>query len=343
MRASIVLAVVLSLAGCATYEPTFPSTESSDSHSLHLLPVLHQEEMEVQVAVADSSAATAQYGALGALIGAMVDSAVTNSRAKQAERKAEVLRQATVDYDLVDNLRTAVAVEPAGNGWTVDSIGDVTAETEIREVVGEVFAGTDVDAVVVLTGTYQLTPTIDQVSVWIHQQVFPRARSVDSGKPTPSSSRYLVYQSPAHEPVFRPFADGEKELLKAAIEREYAQAIATGAEDEETLQKALEKELEEIDEATEITDEIAIAETWKPELLAKYLDEAKTHLRFMLEYDWNERVKPEMDSDSLEEFHTVLATGYRTKYKGYRVGDIDGNVVYRTAGGTIYSVPAAEE
>lgn len=230
-----------------------------------------------------------------------------------------------------------------GNGWTVDSIGDVTAETEIREGVREIFASTDVDTVMVLTGTYQLTPTVDQVSVWIKQEVFPRARAVDTQKPTPSSSRYLVYQSPLHPPVFRPFADGEKQLLKTAIEREYAQAIATEAEDEESLRKALESELKEIDEATEITEEIAIAETWTPALLAGYLDEAKTHLRFMLEYDWNERVKPEMETASLEEFQTVVASGVRTKYKGYRVGDLDNNLVYRTAGGTIYSVPAAAE
>lgn len=343
MRVFIVLFGAFSLAGCATYQPTFPSTEGAESQSLHILPVLHQEEMEVQVIVADSSAATGQYGAIGALIGAIVDSAITNSRAKQAERKAEVLREATADYDLVNNLRTAVAVESPGDGWTVDDIGDVTAETEIREAVGQIFADSDVDTVMVLSGTYQLTPTVDQVSVWIHQQVFPRARLVDGKRPTPSGSRYLVYQSPLHAPVYRPFADGEKELLKAAIERQYEQAIATGSEDEETLRKALASELEEIDAATEITEEIAIAETWTSELLTTYLDEAKNHLRFMLEHDWNERVKPEMDTASLEEFHTVLGTGVATKYKGYRVGDLDGNVVYRTAGGTIYSVPVADQ
>ncbi len=343
MRVLVALYTILALSGCATYKPTFPSTEGIESESLHILPVLYQEEMAVQVIVADSSATSYQYGAIGALLGVIIDSAVNNSRAKKAERKAEVLRAATVDYDLIDNLNTAIAVEPAGNGWSVQSVANITAETEVRDIVRSVFAESDVDTVMVLTATYQLTPTVDQVNVSINQQVFPRSRSGPRHKPTPSSSRYLSYLSPVHAVVFRPFADGEKELIKGAIDREYEQSIATQAEDEDALKKALASELKEIDEATEIPEDIAIAETWTPELLSTYLDEAKIHLRFMLTYDWNERVKPKMDSASLERFDAVTQLGGRSKQRGHNIGNIDNNTVYRTAAGSVFSVPTAAE
>lgn len=343
MRALITLCIVLVLSGCATYKPTFPSSAGVESETLHVLPVLYQEEMAVQVIVADSSATSYQYGAIGALLGAIIDSAVNNSRAKKSERKAEVLRAATVDYALGENLQAAIAVEPAGNGWSVQTVDDITAETEIRDVVRSIFEESEVDTVMVLTATYQLTPSVDQVNVAINQQVFPRSRSGPRQKPSPSSSRYISYLSPIHAIVYRPFDDGEKELIKAAIKREYEQSIATQAEDEDALRKALAKELQEIDEATEIPEDIAIAETWTPELLAAYLDEAKSHLRYMLTYDWNERVKPKMDNASLERFESVTQLGGRRKQSGRNIGNIDNNTVYRTAAGSIFSVPTAAE
>ena len=132
-----------------TFKPTFPITDGEDPQSLHVLPVLDQEEIEVQVVVADSSAGTAQFGALGALVGAIIDTAVTNSRAKKAERKAEVLRAATIDYDFLENLNSVIGVETAGNGWSIESTGKITGETEIRELVQDVFAESEVDTVVV--------------------------------------------------------------------------------------------------------------------------------------------------------------------------------------------------
>ena len=254
-----------------------------------------------------------------------------------------MLRQATVDYDLLASLQAATSTEQSGSAWSVNAVGDITAETDIREMVAETFSNTDVDTVVVLTATYQLTPTVDQVNVSVTQEVFPRDKvSRSTNRQLTSSTRYLSYQSPVHTISYRPYNDGEKEELKKAITYEYEQSIATKPEEEADLREALAKELEEIDESTEIPEDRAIAETWTPERLAMYLDESKRHLRFMLEHDWNEQVKPDMASANLEPFFAVTATGMRMRQKGRNVGELDKNVVYRTAGGAIYSVPPAD-
>lgn len=343
MRILSLLCLFMLGTGCASYKPTFPTTESAQTESLYVQPVLNQEEVAVQVVIADSSASTMQYGALGALIGAIVDSAVNNSRAKKAERKAEVLREATVDYDLIASLREAASTEQTGGGWNISMVGDVSAETDIRQMVADKFAASEVDTVIALTATYQLTPTVDQVNVSITQEVFPRHKVNRSTKrQMPSSTRYISYQSPIHAVSYRPYNDGEKEELKKAITYEYEQSIAIKPEEETTLRAALAKELEEIEESTEIPEDRAIAETWTPERLAMYLDESKKHLRFMLEYDWNETEKPDMASANLEDFYPVLATGMRVRQRGLNVGELDDNVVYRTAGGAIYSVPPSD-
>ena len=343
MRSIGLICLLFLTAGCVSYQPTFPSTEGAETESLHVLPVLHQEEVAVQVVVADSSAATAQYGAIGALIGAIVDSAVNNSRAKKAERKAEVLRAATVDYDLTANLVDATATEAVGNGWSVQSVGDVTGDTETRKLVADVFADSSVDTVVVLTATYQLTPNIDQVHVSIQQEVFPRAKLTSSKRAVPSSYRIMAYQSPYHPITYRAFRDGEKEEIKQAITYDYEQSIATQPDEEDGLRKALAKELEEIDVSTEIPEDRAIAETWTTDLLAMYLDEANKHLRFMLEHDWNERTKLDMASENMEPFFAVTSTGVRAKKKGRNIGSLDSNTIYRTTAGALYSVPPAAE
>ena len=194
-----------------------------------------------------------------------------------------------------------------------------------------------------MTAKYQLTPSVDQVNVSVSQQIFPRTRSTGTKRPTPSNYRSFSYQSPVHPVVSRPFVPGEKELLKAAITREYNQAIATQVEDENTLRQSLAKELSEIDEATEVPEDVAIAETWTSEILSSYLEEAKTHLKFMIEYDWNERVKPNTDKTDFTYFNAVSHLGHRTRAKGRIIGNIDDNVIYRLKVGTIYSVPSSAE
>ena len=79
MRILSLLSLLLLVTGCASYKPTFPTTEAAQTESLYVQPVLHQEEVAVQVVVADSSATTAQYGAIGALVGAIIDSGSTTA------------------------------------------------------------------------------------------------------------------------------------------------------------------------------------------------------------------------------------------------------------------------
>ncbi|MEM1261353.1 MAG: hypothetical protein AAGH76_03075 [Pseudomonadota bacterium] len=310
------------------------------SEQVYVQPFLLQDELAVQVVIQDSSASTAQFGLIGALVGSAIDSAINNSRAKQAERKAEVLREATSSYRLVVNYRETVDVESSGSGWSVISTGEVSADTDTRDTVEKILEDSNVTAVAVLSGNYQLVPTLDQVSVSITQDIYRRPDK-SSTRLRPDTTKVFQYLSPRHPVDYRSFVAGEKELLKTSITTQYEQAIATQPDEEKTLRKALEEELDELDESETVPDDVAIAETWNGDLLIKYLEQSKQHLRFMVEYDWNERVVPETDKESLQEYFVVNDFGVNAKVKGRYIGMLDSNTIYRAQYGAIHSVPSA--
>lgn len=344
MRLVFAAAVVLLSTGCATqYEASFPPTDSGAAAALYLQPALYQEEVGVQVAIVDSSATAGQYGLIGALVGAAIDSAINNSTAKKAERKAEVIREATVGYDLSQNLRTAIAVVPAGTTWAISDIADTTVALDIRDQVAAILDAENVDNVVVLYGSYEMTPTVEQVSATITQQVYLRSTYVPGKKPKAARERSFYYQSPVRGLDYRAFDDGEKEQLKVALTNEYERSIAIQPDDEDSLRKSLANELKELDEAEQIPEALAISETWPRGLLEGYLDQARDHLKYMVEHDWNDTSPPLMDKQSLDTFYAFSATGYRARMKGDEVHKMDENVVYRTYAGDLFSVPPAAE
>ena len=61
MKRILVLVAILGLAGCAgNYETTFDHDASPEPITVHVVPVVTKEEMDVQIVVADSSAVSSQ-------------------------------------------------------------------------------------------------------------------------------------------------------------------------------------------------------------------------------------------------------------------------------------------
>ena len=256
---------VLLLTGCVSqYEATFPPSETSaEPVSLHVTPVLQQEELEVQVIIQDSSATAGQYGLIGALVGAAIDASINNSRAKKAERRAEVIRNNTINLDLYGQLADTTRIEAAGGTWELVAVDDVTTDIDLSPRINDILESGDVDAVVAMTASYKLTPALDQIAVRVVQAVYPRDGAVSSkGKRRPSSTRAFTYLSPQRPLQYRPFNDCEFERIEARIRDEYAQQISMEPGKADALTKAMEKEIEELAESGQIPEDIAMAETW---------------------------------------------------------------------------------
>lgn len=337
------LAIAFSLfvvSGCASYEPTFTSPVGPEPTVLYILPIVQQEEIAVRAGTSNTAAATGmQYGVVGAVVGSMIDSAMNEHAVRKAERKAEVLRESAAGLDLREHIGEATALA-SGHGWVVKAVGDVTSNMAIEDQVVEILKDREIDAVMVLSATYLLTSQVDQLIVSIDQQVYPR---FIPDKARLTSRKNISYQSPVHPITYRPFAEGEKDQLKRAIEWEYEQEIVMQPTKETELRRSLRAELRELDDATQIPDYKAIAEAWPPHLLSGYLDQAKRHLRHMLEIDWSEREKADMSIANLGELYAVLPDWRRIKQRGVLMDTLGGNEIYRMKSGDLYSVPPAPE
>ena len=338
MRFLIILAAAITASGCVSYTPTFDQPEG-DPVSLHIAPVLPQEELDVQIVQSNAASSTSgQYGALGGLIAGIVDGIVNASRARKAEQRAKVLRDETFGYSLVDNLAATVEDVGTSDRWLVIATEQVEGTTKTKELAAEILETSQADAVVVVNGSYAIVPNLDQLRADITQEVYFRPGS--SGSQSKRKNRSLTYLSPIHIVDYRPFKTGEKDQLKQTIEADYRQKIAANLSDEEDLEKALAEELEELENMDEIPEHIAIKETWPGPRLVKYLDQAKLHLAAMLNIDWSTSIAPDSDSVEKVKFKTVSeATGMPITQSGVELRQTETHSIYRSSSGDLYSIP----
>jgi len=340
MKNLVAAFALLALTGCAgNYKPTFQHAADAEPVTVYVAPVLNQEEMTVQIVTADSSAATAQYGLIGALVGSVIDSAVNNSRAKKAERRAEVLRDISADYDFIGTAKqTAINV---GNHerWKILAIDDPISTDKAAAIAAELFDNSDADAIALLSANYALTPTMDQVRADIDQTIYLRADYTPGKRARADSSRTLSYFSPYHPLDYREFAAGEKAAMKDALQAEYDVMLTRQPDDADELKKTLDAEIKDLDEAETIPDHVAIRETWTAPLLRGYLTQSVDHLAYMLQIDWSTTVVPETAQRTKDQFKAVNHMGMALMDKGEEITRRDGNIIYRSQWGGLYSVP----
>lgn len=337
----LIAVAAMALAGCAgSYKPTFDHAERVEPISVHVAPVLSKEEMDVQIVVADSSAATAQFGLIGGLVGAVVDSAINRRNAIKAERLAEIVREKTVEYDLFSAATRSAAVGD-GERWTVVEAEEATTSVGYDDIANNAFNASEAEAVVVLAFDYALTPAVNQVRVNVDQRVYLRSTPKSNNRNRkPESLRTFTYYSPQVELVQRPFDDGEKERLIGLLKEDYAERIAARPDERDDLEKARDSEVEELTKADVIPLVLAIHEAWTPELLTGYLDQSVEHIAFMLRHDWETATVPDDPAArSEDEYLTINAYGQSFITKGKDVGRKDDNEIYRSQWGHMHSMP----
>jgi len=344
MKRILVLVAILGLAGCAgNYQTTFDHDAAPEPITVHVVPVVTKEEMDVQIQVADSSATSTQFGLIGGLVGAIIDSAVNKRRAIEAERRAEVLREISGEYDIVNAAHQSTLRVGNHERWEILTIDEPTSTAGFDDLANDAFEAGTARAIVILDFDYALTPAINQVRVNVTQRVYDREMEKKGDKNRkPRSTRMFTYYSPAQELASRPYEAGEKEKLIELLKAGYAERIAAHPEESEDLEKSMEAELKDLEESTTIPEPIAIRETWTAELLQTYLDQSVDHMAFMIRHDWEAATVPE-EAERTEDVITVVnANGMTFQDKGKDIGRLDANEVYRSQYGNIYSIPIIE-
>lgn len=344
MKRIFLVLTALAVSGCAgTYKTTFDHEAAPEPISIHVVPVVAKEEMDVQIVVADSSAATGQFGLIGGLVGAIIDSAMNKRAAIEAERRAEILRDLTVEYDLLGAAHQSTLRVGNDDRWKILTVEEPVTTVGWDDAANDAFESGDAAAVAVLDFDFAMTPLINQVRVHVDQRIYLRSDEKKSKRNRkPQSLRSFTYYSPVHALVTRPYNDGEKEALVDAVKSGYAERMVAHPEEAEDLQKSMEAELEDLEESTVIPEPVSFRETWTAEMLTSYLDQSIDHIAFMLRHDWEAATVPEEEVRTEDEFLIVNANGMTFKDKGKNVARLDQNTVFRSQWGNIYSVPVDE-
>ena len=341
MTRFVLLMFVLATAGCAgNYATTFDHNAAAEPLKLHLAPVLNEEEMDVQVVVADSSAATAQYGLIGALVGGIIDASVNKAREREAERKAAVLRDLTVSLDLAVLAEQTTRAVGERDRWQVSRVNKATATVGWDDLAAGVFESGDADAVVLLDFSYALTPGLDQLRADVRQRVYLRSTKANSkGIRRAASTRTFSYYSPRHPVVFRSFEDGEREELLEELKTEYENRTLARPEAAAELETELAKEIEILEDLENIPAHVAIRETWDSDMLIAYAEQSVDHLSFMIGHDWAQETVPETEERTKDRMMYITGTGMLINDKGQNIVTRDQNTVFRSHYGNMYSAP----
>lgn len=341
MHRLVLVLLVLVLSGCAgNYKTTFNHAEAVGPITVEIVPVVAKEELDVQIVVADSSAATAQYGLIGALVGAVIDSAVNKRNAIVAERRAEVIRTLTGEYDIVSTAHKTTLNIDNHERFEVLTVNDPTTSVGWDDLANNAFESGDAQAIAVLDFDFALTPTANQVRVNVDQRIYLRSTEKKSDRNRkPESVRSFTYFSPAQPIVSRPFEEGEKDELLKYLRSDYEERMTAHPEEKEDLEKSMKAEIKDLEEAETIPENLALLETWTTEQLTRYLDQSITHISFMLHHDWVSHTVPEEAVRTEDQFPVVNANGMTLMDKGKDIGRLDENEVYRSQWGNMVSVP----
>lgn len=89
------------LSACSVSPYRVPLTEAARQSldDVYVTTAIVQRELDIHVPIQDSSAATAQFGLIGALVGSAMDASINKSNVTEGERRVAPVRESLVGYD----------------------------------------------------------------------------------------------------------------------------------------------------------------------------------------------------------------------------------------------------
>ncbi|GAB1263244.1 hypothetical protein [Aurantivibrio infirmus] len=203
----VTLLLTIFLGGCAgTYKP-ITQYELKEYKTATVISNLPQQEIRMQIIPSNSGgAAGAQFGLLGALIGAAVDAGVNNSKANKAEESIEKFRVALRDDDISAMINRELQSQLIDLSWV--SVN----EFQQTSVVGSEFSDLpkentyNSDVMILVSTDYAVTPSFETIELtadfWIYEvdeegRVTTQASKSAGRRPKakPFYSNQVVYQA----------------------------------------------------------------------------------------------------------------------------------------------------
>ena len=194
-RSLVPLALLASalLFGCANAPRVIPMTGEATSQirSTEIILALSQQEIGAEINQSNVAAAAG-----GGLLMALIDTAVNQSRATDAENAITPVKNALVDYDFGRELRAALEQELGKLPW-INLQGARTESSPDTKKIEDAVARSSANAVLVVNTSYTLSPDFSLVKVKATVTGHPRTPELSSvaKKARPDTDPPLLYRN----------------------------------------------------------------------------------------------------------------------------------------------------
>ncbi len=187
---------ILLLAGCVSSNRTaLAPAAQSQLKSVAITATINQPEIAAEVLRSNiGQSAGASGGFIGGLIGGIIDASIEAKRAKNAEVEITPVRDALVDFNAPEELRTALAVDLQNRTppfpITSVSLAEAKDDAAIRKLVG----ASKCDAVLVIATDYHLSPEFDTIRVLAKVSLLSPKVGKDAAAPPLYRNEFATYR-----------------------------------------------------------------------------------------------------------------------------------------------------
>lgn len=129
----VVLAALL-VSGCNVTPAKVVFTEPPTNKTINVYSVIEQDELEALYPISDSSAATMQFGLVGALVGAAIDTSINKSNAEIAEENLKFIRNELIGLEF-DRLFEEEIVKKLEGNINVGDIKTVKSHSQLKKML----------------------------------------------------------------------------------------------------------------------------------------------------------------------------------------------------------------
>ncbi|MBR9812944.1 hypothetical protein GYB61_03685 [bacterium] len=227
-RALAIAATALLAAGCATPINQPLTAEATQSvRTSKVVPSVKQSEIGAIIDVQNTGAVMAQFGIIGALIGAAVDSSVNASRTKSAEELLKDIRNDLIEFDFY-SVYSARIDDSIRRGEVLSASKSEPTKSFNDQALTAIARTADEDAVLYLIGDYNFNASFSAIRTGIRALLIRSkdAREAGSRKLTVKDAIYrstivasVALPAPADEKAANAqrWAENESALVRQAL------------------------------------------------------------------------------------------------------------------------------
>ena len=157
----------LLLAGCVSSNRTaLAPAAQSQLKSVAVTATINQPEIAADIVRSNvGQSAGASGGFIGGLIGGIIDASIESKRAKKAEADITPVRDALLDFNAPEELRTALTADLQDGKAPVPIASISLAETKDAAALRKLLLASHSDAVLVIATDYHLSPEFETIRV----------------------------------------------------------------------------------------------------------------------------------------------------------------------------------